>query len=227
MKTKTIIVSTIAVTAVAVTAQSCLAVATTGIGLAIIKKILTGGITKSLGIFKNKNAFLENNLIDQALPSQLKNLNTVLEKVAPNLVAKERDYIAQAAAYTVNLSEPILLNAVNDLTEDDVTRIAKGGSGTATMVLKEKTASQLTAAIMPKVDEKLNQFGITKSINTALAGSNMLGSLLGGQSSSSVDTSGNFLSKMASEQLVNGLFNIIEDYEKQNSAQLYQSLGKK
>ena len=36
--------------------QSCVAVATT-VGLPIIKKILIGGITKGLGIFKNKESF--------------------------------------------------------------------------------------------------------------------------------------------------------------------------
>lgn len=113
MKFKTIIVATAAVATVATTAQSCLALATSTVGLAVLKKVLLGGITKGLGIFGNKQAFLENNLIDQALPKQLRDLNVVLEKIAPNLVAKERDYIAQAAVYTVDISKPILTNAVN------------------------------------------------------------------------------------------------------------------
>jgi hypothetical protein len=64
------------------------------------------------------------------------------------------------------------------------------------------------------VDEKLNEYGIVKTINTALAGSNFLGNLLGGNTNT-VNSGG--LSQLASEQLVNGLFNIIEDYEHQNS----------
>ncbi len=103
----------------------------------------------------------------------------------------------------------------------DVTRIIQGT--TATQILKEKTSQQLIAAIAPKVDEKLNEYGIAKTINTALSGNNLLGSLLGG-SSSNVNTGG--LSKLASEQLVNGLFNIIEDYEHQNSKALLGPLGK-
>lgn len=224
MKSKTIIVSALAASAIGITANSCVALATSSVGVAIIKQILLGGITKGLGIFKNKDAFLQNDLIDRALPSQLRQINSVLEKIAPSLVAKEKDYIAQAAAYTVNVSEPILVNAVNSLTSADVERIANGSSGTATLVLKEKTQAQLLAAIAPKVDEKLNQFGIVKSINTALQGSNLLGSIFGNSNSTTTSASG--LSTLASEQMVNGLFNIVEDYEKQNSQKIMGAFGK-
>lgn len=222
MKTNRIIIATATVAAAATTAQSCMAVATSGIGLGIIKNILLGGINKGLGVFKNKEAFLQNNLIDQALPKQLRDINSILEKISPSLVAKERDYIAQAAAYTVNISEPILVNAVNSLNSDDVARIINGSSGMATTVLKEKTSVQLVNAIMPKVDEKLNEFGIVKSINIALKGNSLLTSLFGGNSASASDG----ISRLASEQLVNGLFNVIEDYEKQNSQQIMKAIGR-
>jgi len=222
MKSKTIIVAAISAITIGVTANSCVALATSAVGVAVIKNVLLGGISKGLGVFKNKDAFLQNNLINKALPQQLQDVNSVLEKIAPNLVAKEKDYIAQAAAYTVNISEPILKNAVNSLTTEDITRIAQGGSGMATQILKEKTQTQLVAAITPKVDEKLNEFGIVKSINTALQGSNLLGSLFGnGNNNASAN-----ISTLASQQLVNGLFNIVEDYEKQNSQQIMNALGK-
>ncbi len=225
MTNKTFITAALCIGTLAVTTNSCVALATSAIGVTIIKKVLLGGINKGLGIFKNKDAFLKNNLIDKALPKQLIQVNSILEKISPDLVTKERDYIAQAAAYTVNISEPILVNAVNSLTTEDITRIAEGGSGMATQILKEKTSSQLISAISPKVDEKLNEFGIVKSINTALQGNNILGSILGNNNSASLSASGG-LSKLVSEQLVNGLFNIIEDYEKQNSQEIFKALGK-
>ena len=206
------------------TTQSCMAIATSGIGLTIIKQILLGGITKGLGILKNKDSFLANNLIDQAMPKTLRDINGILEKIAPNLVAKEKDYIAQAAAFTANLAEPILVNAVNSLNAEDVTRIANGGSGIATQILKEKTATQLVSALTPKVDEKLNQFGIVRTINLALKGSNLLSGIFGGQQTISNYNSSGGLSKLASEMMVNGLFNIIEDYEQQNSGKLLEAI---
>lgn len=204
--------------------QSCSTLATSDLGLAIIKRVLLGGINKGMSIYGNKEAFLQNNLVDKALPKQLRDINTTLEKIAPSIVAKEREYIADAAVYTVNISRPILENAVNSLNAQDVTRIIQGEKGTATLILKEKTSQQLVSAIAPKVEQELNKYGIVKTINTALSGSNLLGSLLGGGSSNNVNAGG--LSMLASEQIVNGLFNIIEDHEKQNSASLLGPLGK-
>lgn len=205
------------------TMQSCTTMATTDLGLSVIKRLLLGGIDKGLSTFNNKEAFLQSNLIDKALPSQLRDINSILEKIAPSIVAKEKDYIAQAAAYTVNISRPILVNAVNSLNANDVARIISGGKGTATQILKEKTSQQLVSAIAPKVDEKLNQFGIVKTINTALSGSNLLGSLFGGKTNS---VTAGTLSTLASEQMVNGLFYIVEDYEKQNTASILGGLVK-
>ncbi len=205
------------------TLQSCSTIATSDLGLAVIKRVLLGGINKGMNIYGNKEAFLQNNLVDKALPKQLRDINSTLEKIAPSLVAKEREYIADAAVYTVNISRPILESAVNSLNAQDVSRIIQGEKGTATLILKEKTSQQLVAAIAPRVEQELNKYGIVKTINTALSGSNLLGSLLGG-SKSNVNAGG--LSMLASEQIVDGLFNIIEDHEKQNSASLLGPLGK-
>lgn len=223
MNTKNVLIATVSVVGVATVSHSCVALATSAIGVSILKKVLLGGITKGVGIFKNKNAFLQSDLIDKALPKELRAINTLLEGVAPNLVAKEKDFIAQAAAYTVDLSEPILVNAVNSLTSQDVERIATGGQGMETQILKEKTSQQLIQAITPKVDQKLNEFDIVRPINNALKANNLLGNILG---NSSAPADGSMLSKLASEQLVNGLFNIIEDYEKQNASEIYKAFGK-
>lgn len=213
-----------AVATLGTTTQSCLALATSSVGLGILKQILLGGITKGLNIFSDKNSFLANSLIDAALPQQLRDINNTLQKLGlNNLVQKEKEYIAQAAAFAVDISRPILVNAVNSLTTEDAARIVQGGSGAATQILKERTSQQLMEAIAPKVDAKLNEFGIVKTLNQALAGSNILGSILGGQNSSSSVTGG--ISRFASEQMVNGLFNIIQNHEQQNSTAILNSLS--
>lgn len=224
MKKHTILVATMAVATLGTTTQSCLAIATSSVGLAVLKQILLGGITKGLNIFSDKNSFLSNQLIDAALPQQLRDLNNTLERIGlSSLVQKEREYIARAAAFTVETSRPILVNAVNSLTAEDAARIVQGGSGAATQILRERTSEQLIAAIAPKVDAKLNEFGLVSSINSALAGTNVLGGLFGSQNSSSTLTSS--ISRLASQQMVNGLFNIIESHEQQNSATIMNSLN--
>ena len=224
MKRNTILVATMAVATLGTTTQSCLALATSSVGLAVLKQILLGGITNGLNIFSDKDSFMANQLIDAALPQQLKDLNSTLQKLGLNsLVQKEKQYIAQAAAFTVDVSRPILVNAVNSLTAEDAARIVQGGSGTATQILKERTSEQLMAAIAPKVDAKLNEFGLVSSLNSALQGSNILGSILGTQSSTNSLTGG--ISRFASEQMVNGLFNIIESHEQQNATTIMNSLN--
>ena len=224
MRRYTILVATMAVATLGTTTQSCMTLATSSVGLSILKQILLGGITKGPNIFSDKNSFLANQLIEAALPQQLKDINNTLQNLGlGNLVQKEKEYIAQAAAFTVDVSRPILTNAVNSLTAEDAARIVQGGSGAATMILKERTSQQLMAAIAPKVDAKLNEFGIVKSLNTALAGTNILGGLFGGQNNTGSVTGG--ISRFASEQMVNGLFNIIQNHEQQNSSQILNSLA--
>lgn len=223
MNRNTILVATMAVATLGTTTQSCLALATSSVGLAVLKQILLGGITKGLNIFSDKDSFLANQLIDAALPQQLRDLNSTLQKLGLNsLVQKEKEYIARAAAFTVDTSRPILVNAVNSLTADDAARIIQGGSGAATQILKERTSEQLMAAIAPKVDAKLNEFGLVSSLNSALSGTNLLGGLFGNQNSTTSVTGG--ISRFASQQMVNGLFNIIENHERQNQTAIMNSL---
>lgn len=223
MNRNTILVATMAVATLGTTTQSCLALATSSVGLAVLKQILLGGITKGLNIFSDKDSFLANQLIDAALPQQLKDLNSTLQKLGLNgLVQKEKEYIARAAAFTVETSRPILVNAVNSLTADDAARIIQGGSGAATQILKERTSEKLMAAIAPKVDAKLNEFGLVNSLNSALSGTNLLGGLFGNQNSTTSVTGG--ISRFASQQMVNGLFNIIENHERQNQTAIMNSL---
>lgn len=223
MRTKYFIVAGVAAVSGAVVTNSCMAVATSSIGLTIIKNVLLGGISKGMATLKDKEAFMNSTLIDQAIPSQLKSINNTLQSLGmSSIVQKEKQYIADAAYFTANISEPILNNAVNSLTADDVTRIAQGGSGMATQILKEKTQSQLIAAITPKVDAKLNEFGLVNTLNNALKGSSILGSLFGNQSQ---NLASNGISQLASEQIVNGLFNIIRNYEEQNANKINQAFG--
>lgn len=225
MRTNTILVATMAVATLGTATQSCVALATSSVGLAVLKQILLGGITKGLNIFSDKDSFLANQLIDAAMPQQLKDLNSTLQKVGlGSLVQKEKQYIAQAAAFTVDVSRPILINAVNSLTAEDAARIVQGGKGAATQILRERTSEQLMAAIAPRVDAKLNEFGLVSSINSALTGTNMLGGIFGNQSSSTSSLTGG-VSRFASQQMVNGLFNIIQSHEQQNSATIMNSLN--
>ena len=107
MKVRTIIISSVAAAAVGVAVvQSCTAIATSAVGVAVIKKVLLGGVSKGVKVLKNKNEFLQSPLIDSAMPSGLKKMNSVLGKISPDLVKKEKEYIAETASFTATIAEP-------------------------------------------------------------------------------------------------------------------------
>ena len=59
------------------------------------------------------------------------------------------------------------------MTSAEAQQIAQGGSGAATAYLKQKPVHN-SKAIAPKVDAKLNEYGIVRSVNLALQGNNLL-----------------------------------------------------
>ena len=73
--------------------HSCTSLATSDLGLSVIRNILLNGIDKGAQVYGNREAFLQNNLVDKALPKELRDINSTLEKIAPSLVKKEREYI--------------------------------------------------------------------------------------------------------------------------------------
>lgn len=192
--------------------QSCTTLATTDVGMSVIKGLLIRGINNATAIYSDKEAFMSNDKLNDALPSELVKINSILNQISPSLVKKQKEYIAEAAAYTVRTSSPILKNAVNNLTKADVVRITQGEKGTLTQVLKEKSYHEVVSAIMPKVDEKLNEFGLVNKLNSVMRGNQLLGNLFGNNNSPATDK----ISELASQQIADGLFILIEEYEKNN-----------
>lgn len=199
-----------------ISTQSCTAVVSSSIGVAIIKKILLGGIYSVGKIFNNKEAFLHNDLIIKALPAPLQSLYNALESLSPQTAKKTKEYIADIAADTVSLSTPILTNAVDQLNSYDVDRIINGGNGMATKVLREKSERELFNTLLPKVEAEINHYGIAQTINSLMQGLNGLGNLLGKQN----NTQKFQLSHLATEQLVNGIYFLIEKYENEERKDL-------
>lgn len=202
--------------------QSCMALATTDIGMAIVKRILLRGIDRAANTYSNKQAFMQSDLVERALPKNLRDIYNTLQRVAPSLVTKQKENVASAAAYTVGVAKPILVNTVNNLTADDVRRIVQNGKGGATQVLMEKSSQQLVQAIAPRVEQELNKYGLAKTINTALSGSNILGGLLGGNRN---EVSTSALSNLVSEQIVTGMYNIIRQTEEESSNEIPTTIG--
>ncbi|MCT3801904.1 DUF4197 family protein [Elizabethkingia anophelis] len=190
-------------------------------GVGALQNLLFNASSQGFNILGNPQEFMTNALIESAMPEELRKVNNTLESVGlGNLVKKEKQYIAEAAKLTVNTSKPIVTQAIREMTVTDAINIASGGKGAATAYLKNKTREKLIDAIQPQVDAKLNEYGIVKSVNTALTGSSIsgiLGTILGTDKKNNVNATSP-ITRLASEQMVNGLFYVIENYEVNNVA---------
>jgi Protein of unknown function (DUF4197) len=179
-----------------------------------IKNALNGGIGKAMGIFSNPKEFLTNALVEAAIPKELKDINQKLTNIGlTSIVDKEKSYIADAAKMSVTEAQPLLLDAVQKMTAADAVQIIQGGTGAATKYLREKTEAALTAKIQPKVDAKINESGVMKSINSLGNGggiTDMLGGLLGGGQQNPQQSVSNY----ATKQLVNSVYSIVDSQAK-------------
>ena len=190
-------------------------------GIGALQNLLFNASNHGFNILGNPNDFMTNALIESAMPDQLRKVNSTLQSIGlSNLVTKEKQYFAQAAQFAVITAKPIVSQAIKEMTVTDAINIAAGGKGAATAYLKNKTREKLIAAMQPQVDQKLNEFGIVKTLNTALNGSSasgILGSILGTNQNNQINGTAP-ISRLASEQMVNGLFYVIENYEVNNLA---------
>lgn len=200
----------------------------TNLALNTVQNTLNGGLSDALSIFGDSDAFLTNALIEAAMPKELKDINSKLNDLGlSQVVDKEKMLISQVANASVSTAKPIVENAINTMTTQDAIAIISGGKGAATQFLKDKSYSPLVEALSPVVSTQLDQLGVNNLLGNALGGNglnNILGAVLGGNSST-VLTQG--LNNAVTEQLANGLFNVIEDAEnttRNNPAGLLNSI---
>lgn len=190
---------------------------TAGFGLQAVQFALNGGLNNVVSLFNDPKSFISNALIDAAMPKELKDINKSLTDVGlGSLVDKEKNMIAGVAKSTVSTAEPILKNAINNLTAQDVATIAMGGKGAATKILREKTEAQLVQALTPVVSKQVSQLGLNNVLNNALLGekgkaiTSILGAVAG------VKTTGNVsqnIDTYVTQQLTDGIYKVIEDSE--------------
>lgn len=201
--------------------HSCTAVASSPIGVAIIKQLLLGGIDNVSRTYSNKQAFLNNDFVVKALPESLQSVYNLLNKVSPSTALKVKENIAEVASETVVFSAPILRSAVHELNGQDVSRILNGGEGVATQILREKSEHKLLSVLEPKVDNKLKELGVNRLVSNILQGSNVLNSLLGGQNVSISQTD---FSRFVTRQLVDGMFYLMANYENQQKSNVMKNI---
>lgn len=137
-----------------------------GAGLKEALQVGTGNAVKTTG---RLDGYFKNEAIKILMPKQLQTLEKGLRMVGygPQLdeFVLSMNRAAEAAAPQ---AKAIFLNAIGDMTFDDVRKIFTGGDTAATEYFKEKTTDQLTAAFTPIVQKSMNEAGVTRQYKELL-----------------------------------------------------------
>jgi hypothetical protein len=129
-----------------------------------LKEALTKGIQKGVELVSKPDGFLGNSLIRIPFPPELKMVEDGvrkigLSKVADDAVTSMNRAAEQAAADAL----PIFLEAIRQLTFNDVLSILNGTNDrAATDFLQRTTSSQLTQKFKPTIADALNKVEATK-----------------------------------------------------------------
>lgn len=127
----------------------------------------------------------------------------------------------QAAEAAVVQAQPILVNAVKNMSVDDAKGILSGGQDSATQYLNKSSREQIRAKFLPIVKQATDKVGLAQKYN-AFAGQAATFGVL--------DTKSSNIENYVTEQALDGLFEMIGKQEatiRQNPAAAATSLAKK
>ncbi len=133
-----------------------------------LKEALTQGVQKAVGTLGQSDGFLNNPKVRIPLPENLAKAEGLLRKVG---MGKQADELIlamnRAAEAAVPEAKTLLVNAVKQMSVEDVKGILTGGDDAATQYFRRVTAEPLTARFKPivqkavakvRVAEKYDQF---------------------------------------------------------------------
>jgi hypothetical protein len=128
-----------------------------------LKDALKQGFGNGADALSMPGAFKNNNLIKILLPADAQKVADKLRTIG--MGAQVDDVINklnEGAENAVKTAKPIFMDAVTKMSFTDAMGILTGGKGSATNYLKQTTTGALTDAFRPKIQESLDQIGVTK-----------------------------------------------------------------
>lgn len=134
-----------------------------------LKEALQIGTSKSSDRLSAVDGFFANAAVKILFPPEAQKAENTLRsiglgKLCDNVVLS----LNRAAEDAAKQAKPIFLNAVKQMTLQDVTNILLGSQDAATQYFKRTTTLQLTASFKPVIQGSLNKVGATKYYGDAV-----------------------------------------------------------
>lgn len=147
--------------------EQSLAPAEIGDGLKEALKIGTQTVVDKIGVFDGFNL---DPRIHIPLPGKIEKTREVLGKLGMDSMLADLELRLNRAAETaVPKAKPLFLNAIDDMTLDDVMAIYNGPQDAATRYFREKMSAQLASEMRPVVEQSLTDAGAVKAYDRVVA----------------------------------------------------------
>jgi hypothetical protein len=134
-----------------------------------LKEALRVGTETVVGNLGQIDGFNLDELIHIPLPSKLDKVRKVLGKVGLDSMLVDLELrLNRAAEIATPKARSLFVEAINDMTLDDVMAIYNGPDDSATRYFKSKMSAPLAAEMKPVVDESLADAGAVKSYESVM-----------------------------------------------------------
>lgn len=128
-----------------------------------LKEALRVGIDNAVKLTGKQNGFFGNTAIKILMPEKVKILEKGLRTIG--MGPKIDEFILsmnRAAENAAPYARDIFIDAIMDMSFDDVMAIYKGNDTAATEYFKKKTQNKLIETFLPHAQQSLNQYAVTK-----------------------------------------------------------------
>ena len=131
-----------------------------------LKQALDIGARNAIDNVGQTNGYLGNDLIRIPLPPAFDKVSSLIRKVGLSGQADQFEQsLNRAAEKAAPVATKILVDAIQNMSIDDATKVLNGSDNAATEYFKTQTRAQLTQLFKPTIASSLNEVGSTKYYN--------------------------------------------------------------
>ena len=137
---------------------------------AAFKQALSIGTNNVVGQLGVQNGFNLDPKVHIPLPSNLAKVQSALETAGLSFMLDDLETrLNRAAEIATPHAKELFVNAISDMTFDDVMQIYNGPQDSATSFFRNKMSSPLTAKMQPFVQSAINQAGVVQAYDKIMA----------------------------------------------------------
>lgn len=135
-----------------------------------LKEALKVGVDKTVQATGKKDGYYANQAIRILMPEKLQKIEPVIRKLGMNQQMDEFVLsMNRAAEKAAPAARAIFINAITDLSMEDVQKIYQGGDTAATQYFQSKTTAKLVEAYKPVIQKAMGDYGVTKQYQALLS----------------------------------------------------------